>query len=263
MTDEGGVRGILARPFSGHIDGEFFPTLWDKAAALLHGFATTQYFEDGNKRTAWVISQTFLRLNGVRPLPVAPIHSEVLMLATAANALEVSHISEWLFSESGVRFDDVYDGRVEFMFLAAGAEHDESGATLSAWGLGLAGYVLPDFDGTAVTLRLAVCTRIHWTTEDDGVDHEVTARIVEHVEQAGTETILASNSYSQMPVIQSGHQYQKSERIPALVRMYLEPEFVKVGSYEVQLLIDGELAATKTFAFNAWESQDLDGPIGE
>jgi hypothetical protein len=39
---------------------ESYPTLWDKAAALLWALATTQGFIDGNKRTARTAMETFL-----------------------------------------------------------------------------------------------------------------------------------------------------------------------------------------------------------
>lgn len=35
-----------------------------KAAVLLHGFATTQAFVDGNKRMAVLVALTFLQMNG-------------------------------------------------------------------------------------------------------------------------------------------------------------------------------------------------------
>jgi death-on-curing protein len=42
----------IARPATSAFGQEAFRTHWDKAAALLHSFATTQTLIDGNKRTA-------------------------------------------------------------------------------------------------------------------------------------------------------------------------------------------------------------------
>ncbi len=43
---------------------EQFPTLVDKAAALMHSLAAHHLFADGNKRTAMVATVYFLELNG-------------------------------------------------------------------------------------------------------------------------------------------------------------------------------------------------------
>ncbi|WP_425264932.1 type II toxin-antitoxin system death-on-curing family toxin [Streptomyces yokosukanensis] len=39
--------------------------LYEQAAALLHGLAANHSFVDGDKRTAWPATATFLALNGV------------------------------------------------------------------------------------------------------------------------------------------------------------------------------------------------------
>lgn len=43
---------------------ELYPSIFQKAACYWFGFATTQYFVDGNKRTAYICADVFLRLNG-------------------------------------------------------------------------------------------------------------------------------------------------------------------------------------------------------
>lgn len=37
---------------------------YDRAASLLRGIASAHVFEDGNKRTAWVVAKTYLRQQG-------------------------------------------------------------------------------------------------------------------------------------------------------------------------------------------------------
>lgn len=44
---------------------EYYPTVVQKAAALLHGLASTQPFINGNKRTAWICCFTFLGEHGL------------------------------------------------------------------------------------------------------------------------------------------------------------------------------------------------------
>ena len=43
---------------------EIYPGLFLKAAIYMHGFATRQFFADGNKRTAYLTTSTFLEING-------------------------------------------------------------------------------------------------------------------------------------------------------------------------------------------------------
>ena len=43
---------------------ELYPTLYEKAAALLHSVARNHALVDGNQRTAWLAMRVFLRLNG-------------------------------------------------------------------------------------------------------------------------------------------------------------------------------------------------------
>jgi death-on-curing protein len=42
-----------------------YEDLHEQAAALLHALATNHPLVDGNKRTAWLATATFLALNGV------------------------------------------------------------------------------------------------------------------------------------------------------------------------------------------------------
>ena len=132
ISDKAGVEAVLNRPFSGVVDQEMFPTIWTKAAALLHGFATTQYFEDGNKRTAWVVTRTFLPLNGCDLGMTETIHAEAMVLAAAANYLEVQKIAEWLQVTFESSRGDIVDRRLEYLFLAKAASLDDTQATMTS-----------------------------------------------------------------------------------------------------------------------------------
>ena len=74
---------------------EFYPTLLDKAAALLYGLTTTQAFVDGNKRTAWAAMETFLALNG-EFIDSSTVDAYVLVMAIANRLVEHDEIVEWL-----------------------------------------------------------------------------------------------------------------------------------------------------------------------
>ena len=62
LLDPDGLDAALERPWSGFGDVELFPSLFEKAAALLHAIASRQVFDNGNKRTAWAGAVAFLDL---------------------------------------------------------------------------------------------------------------------------------------------------------------------------------------------------------
>lgn len=64
MRDQGLLESALAQPqatFSGQLLHE---TIAEQAAAYLYHLAMNHPFIDGNKRTAFAVMDTFLRLNG-------------------------------------------------------------------------------------------------------------------------------------------------------------------------------------------------------
>ena len=64
VRDEGLLESALAQP-QATFGGEFLhPTISEQAAAYLYHIAMNHPFIDGNKRTAFAVTDTFLRLNG-------------------------------------------------------------------------------------------------------------------------------------------------------------------------------------------------------
>lgn len=66
VISEGGIESALAAPqnwlaYAQYNEGD---ELLGAAATYLHEFATTQYFVDGNKRTAAASADAFLQVNG-------------------------------------------------------------------------------------------------------------------------------------------------------------------------------------------------------
>ena len=64
IRDEGLLESALAQPqitFAGEL---LHPTIYEQAAAYLYHLAMNHPFIDGNKRTAFAVMDTFLRLNG-------------------------------------------------------------------------------------------------------------------------------------------------------------------------------------------------------
>ena len=59
IRDEGALASALMRPQLGYYDG-----LIQDAAALMESLANNHAFVDGNKRVAFFVTDTFLRMNG-------------------------------------------------------------------------------------------------------------------------------------------------------------------------------------------------------
>ncbi|MGV9710630.1 type II toxin-antitoxin system death-on-curing family toxin [Gordonia sp. NPDC003424] len=65
VRDEGLLQAAIARPQSSVFGLDAYPTVFDKAAALMHSVARNHPFADGNKRTAWASAWLLLGLNGI------------------------------------------------------------------------------------------------------------------------------------------------------------------------------------------------------
>lgn len=96
VRDEGGVLGIVDRPATRFFGEEQFPDLFSKAAALLEGFSTTQFFRDGNKRTSFLSATTFLACNGFDWYGPTVDEAEEFLLEVAANKHTIPGIAKWL-----------------------------------------------------------------------------------------------------------------------------------------------------------------------
>jgi death-on-curing protein len=101
LAEHGGLAGIkdggllepaLTRPVNKHAYGE--DDACALAAAYAFGIARNHPFNDGNKRTAWVMARLFLRLNGVT---IAFEKGEAIrmILALAAGELAEEAVADW------------------------------------------------------------------------------------------------------------------------------------------------------------------------
>ena len=64
VRDIGAIESACHRPQASAFGEDAYPTIWEKAAALMQSLARNHGFVDGNKRTAWSATWMFLRLNG-------------------------------------------------------------------------------------------------------------------------------------------------------------------------------------------------------
>ncbi|RFU86420.1 toxin [Streptomyces triticagri] len=101
---EHGVRdlGLLAsaveRPQTDVFGTEMYPSLHEKAAALLHAVARNHALIDGNERTAWLAMRFFLRINGLpagHPVPPAD-EAGPFVEAVAQDHVDVTSITKRL-----------------------------------------------------------------------------------------------------------------------------------------------------------------------
>lgn len=98
VRDAGALSSALNRPKNKFAYET--PTLFELAAAYAFGLATNHPFADGNKRTAYVASLTFLRLNGFR-VKATQEDKYRTFLSLAAGTLAESALAQW-FERSSV-----------------------------------------------------------------------------------------------------------------------------------------------------------------
>ncbi len=93
------LRSAVLRPMTRMFGQEAYPTLFDKAAALLHSLAHHHLFGDGNKRTATYATIRFLGLNGYQAAWTAE-EAYQFVLEVAQGQLDVPEVAQWLRSHT-------------------------------------------------------------------------------------------------------------------------------------------------------------------
>jgi len=93
VRDMGLLESALARPMNLAAYGE--PDVAELAASYGFGIARNHPFVDGNKRTAFVSVELFLRLNGYR-LSADDSACVLTMLAVAAGEMDEANFADWL-----------------------------------------------------------------------------------------------------------------------------------------------------------------------
>lgn len=93
VRDAGALESAMARPRNVARYGE--PDAAALAAAYAFGIARNHPFVDGNKRTAAVVAETFLVLNG-HGLHATDAEHVVAILALAAGELTEDELAGWL-----------------------------------------------------------------------------------------------------------------------------------------------------------------------
>ncbi len=97
LRDEGLLDSALDRPKNQFSYGN--PDIYDLAAAYAYGIAKNHPFLDGNKRTSFVVCETFLNLNDC-DLKATDEQALLLWLAVAEGGVTEAELAEWLRTNS-------------------------------------------------------------------------------------------------------------------------------------------------------------------
>jgi len=97
IRDKGLLDSAMARPLN--LAGYGEPDTADLAAAYAFGIARNHPFVDGNKRTAAVVSETFLMLNGYE-LAATDAELVVAFVALASGELSEEEMADWFRQHS-------------------------------------------------------------------------------------------------------------------------------------------------------------------
>jgi death-on-curing protein len=111
IEQAGGVQGMrdftllhsaLERCKATYAGEDLYPTLFEKAAALLHSLVMNHAFLDGNKRTAYEVTKGFLYFNG---FTITAPQDEIVRFCIAVDndGLKGKEIVAWLEKYTLVR----------------------------------------------------------------------------------------------------------------------------------------------------------------
>ncbi len=93
IRDIGLLQSALARPENLAAYGD--PDVYQMAASYAYGIAKNHPFIDGNKRTAFVVMEVFLLLNGVE-LVASDAECVMTFVSLAAGELSEEGLVDWL-----------------------------------------------------------------------------------------------------------------------------------------------------------------------
>ncbi len=95
VRDVGMLESAMARPKNLWFYSEPTPSIQRMAAAYAFGITANHPFVDGNKRTALIVSLTFLKLNGQR-LVADKLDRYRVFYGLAAGTVTEEELAEWM-----------------------------------------------------------------------------------------------------------------------------------------------------------------------
>ena len=84
------IESALARPYSG-----YHRPIERKAAAILHGMVSNHGFADGNKRTAWLLTELLIDRSNYQLEIADDAPIDDLVVAVADGSLSFDALVEW------------------------------------------------------------------------------------------------------------------------------------------------------------------------
>lgn len=99
IRDLGLLEAAVSRPQATFAGADLYPTLYAKAAALMHSLVSSHPFVDGNKRVGIAAAALFLQRNG-RQLVASNQEVERFTLRVAQGQVAVNEIAAWLEANS-------------------------------------------------------------------------------------------------------------------------------------------------------------------
>mgnify|MGYP000458647227 CR=1 FL=1 len=100
VTNLGQLESALARPMHTFDGTLLYPTLIERAVALLHGVATAHAFFDGNKRTAWLCTTTYLDREGSPLQPIPALDVADFVVDIVVGNVDQSNAALWLIDRT-------------------------------------------------------------------------------------------------------------------------------------------------------------------
>lgn len=101
IRDKGLLESALFRPKNKYNYGN--PTIFELAAAYGYGIAKNHPFIDGNKRTSYVVTRTFLKLNGC-DIQASAIEKYQMWMRLASSQINEAELVKWI-SEKSVKIE--------------------------------------------------------------------------------------------------------------------------------------------------------------
>jgi death-on-curing protein len=95
VRDAGLLASALNRPLTTVFGDEAYPTIEQKAAALVQSLAKHHPMVDGNKRSAWITLNVFLEING-HQLVSRQDEAFEFVLGIANDTLDLEAIAQWI-----------------------------------------------------------------------------------------------------------------------------------------------------------------------
>lgn len=95
VRDKGLLESALAQPQATFFGEYLHKTIYEQAAAYLYHIAKNHPFIDGNKRTAFAVMDTFLRINGYI-LNTNDEETYILVLKVAEGRIDKNEIAQYL-----------------------------------------------------------------------------------------------------------------------------------------------------------------------